>query len=102
MFGMGWPEIAVLTVVGLLVFGPDKLPHMAKQAGGFVRQIRQLADNAKRDLRSELGPEFADLSFEDLDPRTAVRRTMFSDTKAPARPIAGSPATPAPFDPDAT
>lgn len=99
---MGWPEIAVLMIVGLLVFGPDKLPHMAKQAGGFVRQIRQMADNAKRDLRSELGPEFDDLRLADLDPRTAVRRAMFEDPKAHSRPIAGTPAAPAPFDPDAT
>ena len=55
MFGMGVPEIAVIVVVALLVFGPEKLPEIAKQAGGFVRTLRQMADNAKNDLGREMG-----------------------------------------------
>ena len=36
MFGVGLPELAVIIVVGLLVFGPDRLPDYAKQAGREV------------------------------------------------------------------
>jgi TatA/E family protein of Tat protein translocase len=42
MFGMGWPEIALIGVVAIIVFGPDKLPDLAKQAGRFVRTVRTI------------------------------------------------------------
>ncbi|MCZ4497698.1 MAG: translocase [Marmoricola sp.] len=74
MFGVGLPELAVILVVGIIVFGPDRLPDYARQAGRMVRQLRNLAQNAQNDLRSELGPEFADLKLRDLDPRVAIRK----------------------------
>ncbi len=79
MFGMGLPEIAVIVVVALLVFGPEKLPEIAKQAGGFVRTLRQMADNAKNDLGREMGQDFSDLNLKDLDPREIVRRNFLDD-----------------------
>jgi sec-independent protein translocase protein TatB len=74
MFGVGLPELAVILVVGIVVFGPDRLPEYARQAGRMVRQLRNLAQSAQNDLRSELGPEFADLKLTDLDPRVAIRK----------------------------
>ena len=74
MFGVGLPEFAVLAFVAVLVFGPDKLPDLARQAGQMVRKVRQLANNARDELRAELGPEYADLELRDLDPRTIVRK----------------------------
>lgn len=74
MFGIGLPELAVIMVVGILVFGPDKLPDYARQAGRMLRQLRTFAQSAQNDLRSELGPEFADLKLTDLDPRVAIRK----------------------------
>ena len=74
MFGIGLPELAVIMVVAVIVFGPDKLPDLARQAGRMVRQLRNLADSAQNQLREELGPEYADLKLTDLDPRQAIRR----------------------------
>lgn len=74
MFGIGLPELLVIGVVAVLVFGPDRLPEFARQAGRFLRQVRQFTQAARDDLRSELGPEFADLELTDLDPRQIVRK----------------------------
>ncbi|MET3962508.1 sec-independent protein translocase protein TatB [Marmoricola sp. OAE513] len=74
MFGVGLPELAVILLVGVIVFGPDKLPDYARQAGRMLRQLRNFAQSAQNDLRSELGPEFADLKLTDLDPRVAIRK----------------------------
>src|SRR3954447_10255984 len=67
-------EIAVVVVVAILVFGPDRIPDFARQAGRMARQVRRMANNARDELRDELGPEYADLELRDLDPREIVRR----------------------------
>ncbi len=74
MFGIGFGELVVIAFLAVLVFGPDKLPDLAKQAGQFVRKLRTFANNARDELRSELGPEYADLELSDLDPRAIVRK----------------------------
>ncbi|HET7385387.1 MAG TPA: sec-independent translocase [Nocardioidaceae bacterium] len=74
MFGVGLPELAVIVVVAIIVFGPDRLPEFARQAGRMVRQVKRFADSARNDIRSELGPEFADFELTDLDPRQAMRK----------------------------
>ncbi len=74
MFGVGLSEIAVILLIAVLVFGPDRLPDLAKQAGSFARQAKKMATNARDELRDELGPEYADLELRDLDPRTIVRK----------------------------
>lgn len=104
---MGWAEIAVVMIVGLLVFGPDRLPHMAKQAGGFVRTVRKMAEDAKNDLGREMGHDLTGLKIEDLDPRVAVRRAILDEPATKPRSAngptpQGTPRTSTPFDPDAT
>jgi sec-independent protein translocase protein TatB len=74
VFGVGLPEFLVIFVVAILVFGPDRLPDFARQAGRFLRQMKNFTQAARDDLRNELGPEFADLELSDLDPRKAVRK----------------------------
>jgi sec-independent protein translocase protein TatB len=74
MFGVGLPELAVIAFVAVLVFGPEKLPDFARQAGRMVRQVRAFANQARDELREELGPEYADLDLRDLDPRKIVKR----------------------------
>ncbi len=60
MLGMGWPELLLIGVVAVFLFGPDKLPHLAKQAGGALRTVRRMGDNARSDLADELGDDFRD------------------------------------------
>ena len=85
MFGMGWPEILMIGVVGVIVFGPDKLPDIAKQAGRFIRTVRRMAENAKNDLGREIGEDFSGLQLRDLDPRELVRKNIL-DAGDDARP----------------
>ena len=84
MLGMGVPEIGLILVVALLLFGPEKLPELAKQAAGFVRTVRRMADTAKNDLGREMGEDFSDLNLRDLDPREIVRRNFLDDDTTPA------------------
>src|SRR3954452_15697947 len=74
MFGIGAPEFLVILVVALLAFGPDRLPDFARQAGRMVRQVRKLANQARDDIRAELGRESADFELTALAPRRAIRK----------------------------
>ena len=89
MMGIGFAEFIMIGVVALLVFGPDRLPDLARQAGRMLRKAKQFADSARDELREELGPEYADLELRDLDPRTIVRKHIIeamNDAEADARP----------------
>jgi len=110
MLGMGWPELLVIGIVAVFVFGPDRLPDLARQAGQFVRTARRMMDNAKRDLSSELGDDFEylrDLNLRDLDPREVIRRNVVDamETEPAPVPVGKRPLRRGelpPFDPDAT
>lgn len=109
MFGMGWPELLVIGIVAVFVFGPDRLPDLARQAGRFVRTARQMLDNARNDLSRELGDDFADLrdlNLRDLDPREVIRRNVIDAMNSPETVPAGHQPLRTgerpPYDPDAT
>jgi sec-independent protein translocase protein TatB len=82
MFGMGWSEIVLIGIVGVLVFGPDKLPEFARQSARLVRTVRRMAQDAKDDLGRELGHDLSGLQLRDLDPREVVRRTLLEEGEA--------------------
>lgn len=59
-------QIAVILVVALLVFGPERLPAMVKQAASFVNDLRKMVTNARRDLSDSVG----DLGIDEKDLKT--------------------------------
>jgi len=100
---MGWPEILVVATVAMLVFGPERLPDMARQLGRFVRTVRQMAENAKDDLGREMGKDLSGLNLRDLDPREVVRRQFLDDEPvAPPKDRLLRPGERPPFDTEAT
>lgn len=72
-------ELVTLIVLAVLVFGPDKLPKMIQDVSRTIRKIREFSESAKQDIRSELGPEFKDFEFEDLNPKTFLRKQLDND-----------------------
>lgn len=74
MFGIGFMELAVIALVAMVAFGPDRLPDVARQAARLLTQARRMAHAARDELRTELGPEYSDLELRDLDPRQIVRK----------------------------
>ncbi len=128
---VGWGEMLLLVVIGLVVLGPERLPGAIRWTTGAIRQARDYLSGATRELREELGPEFEDLrapiselqKLRGMTPRAAITKHLLDgddswitgdfDEKphsaAPppratgtATPPTPSPGTPAPFDSDAT
>lgn len=73
---IGALELVTIVVLAILIFGPDKLPKVIQDVSGMIRKIRSFSDSAKQDIRSELGPEFKDFEFEDLNPKTFIRKQL--------------------------
>ncbi|RPE40930.1 sec-independent protein translocase protein TatB [Streptomyces sp. Ag109_O5-1] len=72
-------ELVTIVVIAVLVFGPDKLPKVIQDITRTIRKIREFSESAKADIRQELGPEFKDFEFEDLNPKTFVRKHLDND-----------------------
>ena len=105
---VGWSELLILAVIGLIVFGPDRLPKAAADAARMLRQLRQMAKSASSDLKAELGPEMADLDLASLHPRRIVQSALWDDDEDAPKGTSRRRATPLepgerpPYDADAT
>jgi Tat protein translocase TatB subunit len=67
MFGsIGFPELLLIFIVVLLVFGPKKLPEFARLLGRVVREFRQTVDQAKSAIQDEVYKEGMADSLKDI------------------------------------
>lgn len=57
MFDVGFAELLLLSVVGLLVLGPERLPRVARTLGGLARKARSSWANLKHSIEAELRAE---------------------------------------------
>lgn len=48
------PDILFILILALVIFGPKKLPEVARQIAKFVAQIRMMRDDLKRQMEREL------------------------------------------------
>jgi sec-independent protein translocase protein TatB len=71
-------EIMVLILLGIIFFGPDKVPELARKSARVLHFLRNIANDAKNQLREELGPEYADLTLADLNPKTFVAKHLLT------------------------
>lgn len=89
MFGLenldGW-KLLVLLLLGIFIFGPDKLPKAIADGVRMLRNVRDMARNATSDLSRELG---TDIQLEDLNPKTLLRKHILSeeDERALRKPL---------------
>ena len=108
VFGsLGWPEMLTLLVVALLIFGPDKLPAVAKDAAQMLRTVRNMAKDARSQIKTELGPESSEFDLDSLNPRSFVQKNLFGDDEddpalntRPQRPASRVNSEQTPYDPD--
>jgi sec-independent protein translocase protein TatB len=132
VFGISWENLLVLIVAGLFILGPERLPGAAAWLAKSIRQVRDYANGAREQLRTELGPEFDDLrkplddlrELRNFDPKRAITKHLLDDinldefkpngfastpsSTPPSSPPSReqqkplSPGERPPFDPDAT
>ena len=76
MFGLGAPEIIIILVIALVVFGPKKLPDLGKSLGQGIREFRKSTSGLKEELESSFKDEPA------AQP-APVQRTVIAPTPQP-------------------
>jgi sec-independent protein translocase protein TatB len=81
---VGWGEILVLMVVGLVVLGPERLPGAIRWTSAALRQARDYLSGMTTQLREDMGPEFDDLreplselnKLRGMTPRAALTKHL--------------------------
>lgn len=54
MFDIGFWELVIIALVGLVIVGPERLPEFARDAGRWIRKVRSFIQSAKREVEKEL------------------------------------------------
>jgi sec-independent protein translocase protein TatB len=104
---VGWGEMLVLVVVGLLVLGPERLPGAIRWTANALRQARDYLSGVTSQLREDIGPEFDDLrgplselqKLRGMTPRAALTKHLLDGddsffTGNFDRPVNGAPGKP--------
>jgi sec-independent protein translocase protein TatB len=111
---IGWGEVVVLGLAALFIFGPERLPTLAKDAAAGLKRVREAISGVREQVNESLGDDLSELRDLDLrkyHPKTFIRSQLLGDDDAPvasrvaAARVAARPrdhGTPPPFDPDAT
>ncbi len=81
---IGWGEMLVLVIAGLVILGPERLPGAIRWTSGALKQARDYVSGATSQLRQDLGPEFDDLreplaelqKLRGMTPRAAITKHL--------------------------
>ena len=79
---IGWGEILVVALAALFIFGPERLPTLAKDAAAGLKRVRAAMKDIRGQVDETLGDDFADLRDLDLrryHPKTFIRDQLFAD-----------------------
>ena len=73
MFQVGFLEIAIILILGLIIIGPKRLPDLIKTILKFYKKVQKQISNLKNDLEEDIGTEdikkdvFNEMRMEELD-----------------------------------
>ena len=83
MFDIGFSELLVVFVVGLLILGPERLPHAAKTAGLWVRKIRRSINSVQREINAQLDHEELQQKINETNQRLLKEGQAIQNTITP-------------------
>jgi len=88
IFGIGLPEMAVIFVVALLVFGPKKLPEIGRSLGKAIRGFQEASNEFQSEFKREAEQleqavkTTAELEPKQIEPAPAQHDTAGSSLKS--------------------
>ncbi|MFC5937948.1 Sec-independent protein translocase protein TatB [Corynebacterium choanae] len=81
---LGWGEIFVVLIAGLIIIGPERLPAVVTDVKAAIIAARRAINNVKQELDSELGSEFQEFvqpigelaKLRAMGPKAAITKTL--------------------------
>lgn len=101
MFGIGVPELVLILIIGLIVFGPGKLPEMGRTLGKGIREFRKASNALSQAINAPEQPAqpqapptqpATQAPAAPVQPAAPGSTTVQSAAPAPAQPAASAPA----------
>ncbi|SEO75952.1 twin-arginine translocase TatA/TatE family subunit [Trujillonella endophytica] len=83
---IGWGEIVVLALAALFIFGPERLPDLAKEAASGLKRLRTAITGVRAQVDESLGDDLAglrDLDLRKYHPKTFLRDQLLADDDGP-------------------
>jgi len=81
MFGMGVPEILLILAVALIVFGPKKLPELAKSLGHAIHEFRKATTDFKETMEENTGIKEVKKAISDVNIKDIIDITAKTPDK---------------------
>ena len=67
IFGVGLPEVTVILILALLIFGPKKLPELGKQLGKTLKSLKKASNEFQNEIDQVMNEEDKEKSSKSIE-----------------------------------
>jgi len=67
IFGVGLPEVTVILILALLIFGPKKLPELGKQLGKTLKSLKKASNEFQNEIDQVMNEEDTEESPKSIE-----------------------------------
>ena len=67
IFGVGLPEVTVILILALLIFGPKKLPELGKQLGKTLKSLKKASNEFQNEIDQVMSEEDKEKSSKSIE-----------------------------------
>tara|TARA_B100000212_G_C27219034_1_gene466411 strand:- start:449 stop:697 length:249 start_codon:yes stop_codon:yes gene_type:complete len=80
IFGVGLPEVTVILIIALLIFGPKKLPELGKQLGKTLQSLKKASNEFQDELNKAVNVDDNN-ALEEINENVTEKTNKESDKK---------------------
>ncbi len=84
MFDIGFWELLIISVLALLVIGPERLPEVARKAGLMLGKIRRFVNSVRSDIERELRTDELEKMLNQQNKQIQELKNILNETAATA------------------
>ena len=86
MFGLGMPELLLIFVIALIVFGPKKLPDLGRSIGRAMAEFKKASEEFQDSVRSEMKEVEKNAQLDEINKLTNIQLPDFNEPEAVKAP----------------